>query len=512
MEMLRNTFTPRFLKLKNRDEGALVAGTLAKVGGAIGLFAMISFGSVAHADEPTSTVAGLGATAIGFQSTAVGNNASAGEVGTTALGATSTALGAYATASGFAARAEGGEAVATGWNSLATGEEATATGSAALATGIQSTATGAQASAFGVNSTATGALATAGGMNSTATGTSARAQGDSSTATGFLAKAMGVGSLASGAGSRATELGSVALGFQAIADGANNVALGAFSRTASERVNGTQGAVIAGQSFTFAGNNPVGTVSIGAPSGSSPPQGVDVSPKLAGEAALPSLQPAIYRTLSYVAAGRLASDSTDAVNGSQLFATNQALSFLAEQTRGATVTNPSPPVNTGVATGANATASGAGSLASATNSTALGSGAQATKANSVALGANSVATLPDSVSVGQVGAERVINNLAPGVRGTDAVNMNQLGGVQQQLNDTTRRAYSGIAGATALAMIPDVDVGKNFSIGAGAATFQGYAAMAVGVSARVRANWKVKAGVSMSGNGSSCGLGGAYQW
>jgi hypothetical protein len=110
-------------------------------------------------------------------------------------------------------------------------------------------------------------------------------------------------------------------------------------------------------------------------------------------------------------------------------------------------------------------------------------------------GAGSVAGEANSVSVGSAGNERTITNVAPGVNPTDAVNMLQLNSVQDSVNSVARTAYSGIAAATALTMIPEVDPGKTLSVGIGMGGYQGYSAVAIGFTARIAANLKVK-GVS----------------
>ncbi|MFK8403077.1 hypothetical protein M2D07_031590, partial [Pseudomonas sp. BGr12] len=81
------------------------------------------------------------------------------------------------------------------------------------------------------------------------------------------------------------------------ANNANDVALGAGSTT--DVAVGTAGTTIAGTDYSFAGATPTSTVSVGS-------KGSE-------------------RTITNVAAGRLSADSTDAINGSQLFATNQAI-------------------------------------------------------------------------------------------------------------------------------------------------------------------------------------------
>ena len=90
--------------------------------------------------------------------------------------------------------------------------------------------------------------------------------------------------------------------------------------------------------------------------------------------------------------------------------------------------------------------------------------------------------------------------------------MGQLNAVQDQVNSVARKAYSGVAAATALAMIPEVDAGKSVSVGIGTGNYQGYAALAIGFTARVTENIKLRGGVSTTGAGSVYGAGASYQW
>ncbi len=166
----------------------------------------------------------------------------------------------------------------------------------------------------------------------------------------------------------------------------------------------------------------------------------------------------------------------------------------------------------------NAAAIGAGSKVSADNGTALGQGASVSSGadNSVALGQGSQATEANTVSVGSDGHERRIVNVADGVKATDAVSKGQfdraLGGMQGQINDISRNAYSGIAMATALTMIPGVDPGKALSFGIGGGSYKGYQAVALGGEARITENLKMRAGVGLSSGGNTYGVGASYQW
>lgn len=141
------------------------------------------------------------------------------------------------------------------------------------------------------------------------------------------------------------------------------------------------------------------------------------------------------------------------------------------------------------------------------------------------------------MSVGSAGNERQVANVAAGTQTTDAVNVGQLNEsiatavgdlpagmtskdytdqqiqkVQAGVNDVARNAYSGIAAATALTMIPDVDQGKTIAVGIGGASYHGYAPAALGASARLTQNIKVKVGAGISAQGTTLGVGGSCQW
>ena len=61
-------------------------------------------------------------------------------------------------------------------------------------------------------------------------------------------------------------------------------------------------------------------------------------------------------------------------------------------------------------------------------------------------------------------------------------------------------------------MIPELDHGKKLSFGIGAATYNGYQAIALGGTARITDNIKMKAGVGMCAGGTTVGIGASYQW
>ena len=166
----------------------------------------------------------------------------------------------------------------------------------------------------------------------------------------------------------------------------------------------------------------------------------------------------------------------------------------------------------------NGVAIGSGASSSGTGATAIGQGSKATGDNSVALGAGSVASEANTVSFGngtEEGNRRIVN-IADGVNASDVATKGQLdramGGMRSQVNELSRNAYSGIAAATALTMIPGVDPGKTLSFGIGGATYKGYQAVALGGEARITQNLKMKAGVGLSSGGNTVGMGASYQW
>ncbi|WP_439687158.1 hypothetical protein MNJPNG_20435 [Cupriavidus oxalaticus] len=66
--------------------------------------------------------------------------------------------------------------------------------------------------------------------------------------------------------------------------------------------------------------------------------------------------------------------------------------------------------------------------------------------------------------------------------------------------------------SSTLSMIPDVEPRKEPAIGLGVAQYRGYAASALGVSARINQRLKLKAGASLSAAGNAYGAGASYQW
>ena len=209
-----------------------------------------------------------------------------------AIGSKNTALGSSALAVGNEAKAKMSESIAIGHEAQADKTWGIAIGTRATASDVRSLALGHQAKSTGYKANAIGADATANGNHANAIGSSATATGDHAQAFGAGAQATGVRTNVFGSDAAATADYSIAIGNKANASTANSIALGADSTTRS--ATNVTSATVAGHTYGgFAGTSPVGSVSVGK----------------AGE----------ERQIHNVAAGKISADSTDAVNGSQLY-------------------------------------------------------------------------------------------------------------------------------------------------------------------------------------------------
>ena len=209
-----------------------------------------------------------------------------------AIGSKNTALGSSALAVGNEAKAKMSESIDIGHEAQADKTWGIAIGTRATASDVRSLALGHQAKSTGYKANAIGADATANGNHANAIGSSATATGDHAQAFGAGAQATGVRTNVFGSDAAATADYSIAIGNKANASTANSIALGANSTTRS--ATNVTNATVAGHTYGgFAGTSPVGSVSVGK----------------AGE----------ERQIHNVAAGKISADSTDAVNGSQLY-------------------------------------------------------------------------------------------------------------------------------------------------------------------------------------------------
>ncbi|KWO77954.1 YadA family autotransporter adhesin, partial [Burkholderia ubonensis] len=321
----------------------------------------------------------------------------------------------------------------------------------------------------------------------------------------------------------------------AVANNLNDVALGTNSVTAA--ANPTPSTTIGGVNYTFAGSTPTSVVSVGAPGAE--------------------------RQITNVAAGRISATSTDAVNGSQLNATNLAVNSLSTST-----TSNISSLSTGISslsTGLSSTNSNVASLSTGLSSTnsnvaSLSTGVMTINnqlsqlsttinnqtrsvnnsgivadmngtgsdkptvtagSNSAAIGANSTdGGRSNVVSVGSDTQQRQIINVAPGTQGTDAVNVNQLNtsvaqGVQQAnnytdqrvnemnraINDVAKNAYAGVAAAMAMPNLTPSQPGRTV-VGVGVGSYKSGKAGAVSITHRSEnGRWLINGGVAGTSTG-----------
>ena len=304
---------------------ALAAGADAQAAGAfavaVGTGAQaaisnsIAIGKNATVNEDTASDMAVNGLTKGEGSVAIGSNTKASGTNATAVGQSSNAYGQNSLAAGQSSNAVGKSSVALGDGANATQDSATALGPYS-----QSTAAGATALGFNTHATAFGTVAAgrnskAVANNAVAMGNEADAQKEDTIAIGYNAQATQNRAVAFGKNAKATAGDTVAFGDaakasvgNAIAFGKNanaahagSIALGANSAT--EEAVQTTSATVGGLTFgNFAGNTPESTLSIGS----------------AGK----------ERTITNVAAGRISDSSTDAINGSQLYATQNVMNNI----------------------------------------------------------------------------------------------------------------------------------------------------------------------------------------
>lgn len=232
--------------------------------------------------------------------TAVGYNSQSG-YRSTALGYNSKATGRYAVTLGTDALADKDNSTAVGMNAQAEGKQATALGSLAKASGESATAVGEGAEALANYSSAVGlgAKVDKGATKGTALGYQAKVLADAEN------------SIALGAGSQVSGANSIAIGMNAQVSGAKSVAIGQGAKVSVEN------SVALGQGSEASGNlNDYNVMSL-----TIPYLNTQYSVKGGYPTGIVSVgNDKVVRTITNVAAGRVTSDSTDAVNGSELYA------------------------------------------------------------------------------------------------------------------------------------------------------------------------------------------------
>ncbi|EAZ5301638.1 autotransporter adhesin SadA [Salmonella enterica] len=410
---------------------------------------------------PTGTqTGGKGWIAIGTDATA--NTYTNVDGASAAMGYKASAMGKWSTAIGSYSQSTGDSSLALGVKSVSAGDRAIAMGASSSASGSYSMAMGVYANSSGAKSVALGYRSVASGATSSALGYQATASGDDSAAFGNGAKAIGTNSVALGSGSIAQEDNSVAVGNSTTQRQITYVAKGDINSTSTDAVTGAQiyslSQSVADRLGGGASVNSDGTVNaplyevgtgiynnVGSALSALNTSITNTEASVAGLAedallwddstsAFSASHTGNASKITNLTAGTLAADSTDAVNGSQLFDTNEKV----DQNTADIATN-TDSINQ------NTTDIAANTTSINQNTTDIA--ANTTNINSLS---DSVTTLTDDAllwdaasgafSAKHNGSDSKITNLAAGTLAadsTDAVNGSQLFATNENVSQNT---------------------------------------------------------------------------
>ncbi|ENU8654334.1 trimeric autotransporter adhesin SadA [Salmonella enterica] len=409
---------------------------------------------------PSDSTAGTGWIAIGTDATA--NTYTNVDGASAAMGYHASAMGKWSTAIGSYSQSTGNSSLALGVKSVSAGDRAIAMGASSSAGGSYSMAMGVYADSSGANSVALGYKSVASGATSAALGYQATASGDDSAAFGNGAQAIGTNSVALGAGSTALEDNSVAVGNSTTQRQITYVAKGDINANSTDAVTGAQiyslSQSVADRLGGGASVNSDGTVNaplykvgtgiynnVGSALSALNTSITNTEASVAGLAedallwdgntsAFSANHSGSDSKITNLAAGTLAADSTDAVNGSQLFDTNAKVDQNT-----ADITTNTDSINQ------NTTDIAANTASINQNTTDI-----ATNTTSINNLSNSVTTLTDDAllwdgsasafSANHSGSDSKITNLAAGTLAadsTDAVNGSQLFATNENVSQNT---------------------------------------------------------------------------
>ncbi|EGF0668391.1 autotransporter adhesin SadA, partial [Salmonella enterica] len=429
---------------------------------------MVSADALANAGNDT----GDGVTPTGTQTGGKGWIA----IGTDATANTYTNVDGASAAMGYKASAMGKWSTAIGSYSQSTGDSSLALGVKSVSAGDRAIAMGASSSASGSYSMAMGVYANSSGATSSALGYQATASGDDSAAFGNGAKAIGTNSVALGSGSVAQEDNSVAVGNSTTQRQITYVAKGDINSTSTDAVTGAQiyslSQSVADRLGGGASVNSDGTVNaplyevgtgiynnVGSALSALNTSITNTEASVAGLAedallwdesisAFSASHTGNASKITNLAAGTLAADSTDAVNGSQLFDTNEKVD---KNTADIATNTDSINQNTADIT-ANTDSINQNTTDIAANTTSINQNTTdiATNTTNINSLSDSVTTLTDDAllwdaasgafSAKHNGSDSKITNLAAGTLAadsTDAVNGSQLFATNENVSQNT---------------------------------------------------------------------------
>lgn len=421
---------------------------------------------------------------------------------------------------GYGIVSDGDKNTVSGSNSVTFGNEIRSLGGANVAIGYQSkagnqehpkgpndangaTAVGTGSQATNYRATALGDFTVASGTDSLGLGTTTQATGDRSIAAGLLSKASGVNAIAIGDGAKSTSNDTVAIGEKADASDSQAIAIGSASSASgkysvaiglnakvrkndnwsvalgnsseTEKAVSTASMTVGGKTYQTAGGRAAGTVSVGNRN--------------------------IKRTITNVAAGRVLDTSTDAVNGSQLYATNQSVDENAKNIA-ANAKNIAKGMNFAADTGSPYNAQLGDTISIKGDGKNLSTSIDKEGKITVHMSDTPVFTTVtadtvagktikagDTVTISKEGADfggTKITHLKDGEispTSTDAVNGSQLYGTEVRINQLGGRINKVGAGAAALAALHPLDFDPNdkWNFAAGFGNYRNANSTAIGV-------------------------------
>ena len=366
----------------------------------------VTIGVDSTSDGVRNITIGPKASASGVDSIAIGNGGVGGDKNNTGVGgngntytidvngiSTNVYYGVKSVDNGSIAFGNRANAAKGG---LAIGTVSIADGGIAVGQSVLSkngVAIGSAVSATAANAVALGSRAEASSIGAVAIGgysvtDKTKAQGNNALAIGASAVTNGNETIAIGKSANASNANAVAVGKNANASKANAVALGSDSTTdtnATRQANTT----INGITYNFAG--------------ATSDTGMQVSVGAAGK----------ERQIKNVAAGEVSATSTDAINGSQLFA---VASQIKPQLKYVSIKSDTEldNANNDGATADKAIAIGPIAKASSKSAVAIGNTSTASSENAIAIGNNSNSSGVDSVAIGPSSVSNNIGSVAVG--------------------------------------------------------------------------------------------------
>ena len=356
---------------KATGENSVAVGSGAGNSGPLGFASSInSSGSVVNTLKTinyATTAEGNNAVALGFYANAKNSGVAVGQNALAATGGVAIGKGVFEDTNNNLAGGVviGQDSASTGIYSLAMGRHAFATGSTSMAMGYEASANGNFAVAMGRNVTAT-ETSTAIGHHAIASNGGLAIGSQENDASNDKTTASAKGAVAIGKNTTASSEDAVAIGTNAQSDKKGAVALGSGSTTATLATNNTS-ATINGITYNFAGatGNPNMQVSVGS----------------AGAT----------RQIKNVAAGEVSATSTDAINGSQLYAVASAVKPLKYVSVNSAAAGTGSNVDNDGAQGGNSIAIGPSSTVTRQNGIAIGNGAKSLSEESIVIGRNAQA-------------------------------------------------------------------------------------------------------------------------